>query len=100
MVRGGAAAEQQAHRGALVPEGGLHADEDLAKLLPKHQQLAAIGVQLACTDEEGSQMLTSLVQDQHSCKEGFQTNEHGPDGTDMLALPPKPGSMKSAERSL
>ena len=48
VVRRGAAAEEQAHRVALVPERGLHPDEDLAILLPKHQQLAAVGVQLTC----------------------------------------------------
>lgn len=48
MVGRGRAAEEQAHRVALIAEGGLHPDEDLAKLLAKNQQLAAVGVQLAC----------------------------------------------------
>ncbi len=36
VVGRGRAAEEQAHRVALVPKGGLHADEHLAKLLAKH----------------------------------------------------------------
>jgi hypothetical protein len=31
--------EQQAHRVALVAEGGLHADEDVAELLAEHEQI-------------------------------------------------------------
>jgi hypothetical protein len=49
VVRGCRSAEQEAHRITLVPEGGLHTDEDVAKLLAKHQQLRAIGVQVACS---------------------------------------------------
>lgn len=48
MVGRGTAAEQQSHWVSLISKGGLHSNEDLAKLLSKHQQLAAIGVQLAC----------------------------------------------------
>jgi hypothetical protein len=47
VVRAGAAAEQQAHRVALVAEGGLHADEHVAKLLAVDEQVVAAAVELA-----------------------------------------------------
>mmetsp|Transcript_17534 Transcript_17534/g.48843 ORF Transcript_17534/g.48843 Transcript_17534/m.48843 type:complete len:660 (+) Transcript_17534:2749-4728(+) len=43
---GCALGEQQAHGVTLVAEGGLHANEDVAELLAKYQQLLTVGVQL------------------------------------------------------
>mmetsp|Transcript_28419 Transcript_28419/g.47713 ORF Transcript_28419/g.47713 Transcript_28419/m.47713 type:complete len:652 (+) Transcript_28419:1252-3207(+) len=39
--------EQQAHRVTLVPEGGLHANEDVAVRLPVHEHILPIGVEVA-----------------------------------------------------
>jgi hypothetical protein len=47
VVGGGGAREQQPHRVALVPKGGLHADEHIAKLLAVDEHLLAVGVEVA-----------------------------------------------------
>lgn len=46
VVRAGAAREQQAHRVALIAECGLHAYEDVAKLLAINEQLLAVAVEV------------------------------------------------------
>ena len=44
MCRGKATLEQQAHRIALIPEGGLQADKDIAQLRPKDKDAAPIAL--------------------------------------------------------
>ena len=44
MGRREAALEQQPHRVALVAEGGLQADEDVAELRAEHEDAAAVGL--------------------------------------------------------
>ena len=44
MGRGEAALEQQPHRVALVAEGRLHPDEDVAELRAEHEQVGAVGL--------------------------------------------------------
>ena len=39
--------EEQTHRVALVAEGGLHADKDIAEMRAQHEQIPAIGLDLA-----------------------------------------------------
>ena len=48
VMWGGTAAEQQPHRVTLIAKGRLHTQEHIAKLLAIHQQVPAIGVELAC----------------------------------------------------
>ena len=54
VVGRGAAAEEQAHGVALIAEGGLHADEDVAELLAVHQQLLPVAVQIACQPQRST----------------------------------------------
>jgi len=49
VVGGGGSAEQQPHGIALIPEGGLHPNEDVAKLAAVDQQVISVAVQVACT---------------------------------------------------
>ena len=52
MMGGGTPAEQQSHGVPLIPEGGLHPDEHVAKLLAIDQQVLPLGVQLPCTPKQ------------------------------------------------
>jgi hypothetical protein len=47
VVRGGRAAEEEAHRVALVTEGGLDADEHVAELGAEDQQVVPVRVEVA-----------------------------------------------------
>ena len=49
MVRRCTPAEEECHGVALIPEGGLHPDEHIAKLPAIDEQVLALRVQLACT---------------------------------------------------
>ena len=44
MVRGGTPAEQQGHGVPLIPKGGLHTNEHIAKLLAIDEQILALRV--------------------------------------------------------
>ena len=48
-MRGCTSAEEQRHWISLIAKGGLYTNEDIAKLLAIHQQVLALGVQLACS---------------------------------------------------
>lgn len=48
VVGRGRSAEEQPHGVPLIPKGGLHSDEDIAKLLAVDEQIIAIGVEVAC----------------------------------------------------
>src|SRR3712207_7993124 len=53
---GEAALEEEAHRVALVAEGGLDADEGVAEPRPEHEQAAAVRLVPARSEEHTSEL--------------------------------------------